>query len=158
MTMAVTDSIEILVADALAAGLSAAEFDGEFSEIAARRVYVPDYQAADVGELHVSVVPGSCEITPMTHGGDMYEMEIHVVLAKRFTSDDELDFLVELRTQIANLIRSGQVPAAVPAMPADTKWITINNETTFDRDALTGHRIFLSDMVVTYRRLQAKAT
>lgn len=155
--MPATDAIEILVADALAAGLSAAEYTGDYESVDARRVYVPDYQAADIADLHVSVVPGSCEISGATHGADMYEFEIHVLVAKRLALDSEIDGLVELRTQLANLIRSNKVPAADPPMPAGTKWVSVNNETTFDRDALTGNRIFLADMVVTYRRLQAKA-
>ena len=155
--MPATDAIEILVADALAAGLSAAEYAGDYESVDARRVYVPDYQAADIADLHVSVVPGSCEISGATHGADMYEFEIHVLVAKRLALDSEIDGLVELRTQLANLIRSNKVPAADPPMPAGTKWVSVNNETTFDRDALTGNRIFLADMVVTYRRLQAKA-
>lgn len=150
------DSIEILVADALAAGLSAATFDGDYPEITARRVYVPDHQVADVTTLHVSVVPGRCEIQGMTHGADLFEMEIHVLLAKRIVVDSEIDGLIDLRTQIAHAIRSGTVPAATPAMPSGTKWVSIDNETTFDREAMNGHRVFLADMIVTYRRLQAK--
>lgn len=152
------DAIEILIADSLAESLSLAEFAGDIGSVTAVRKFVPDYEAADLGTLKVSVVPGATEVSNLTHGADLFEVEIHVVIAKRFTTDAELDDLVDLRTQIVDAIRSKTLPASTPAMPNGVVWMGITNQTTFDRDALTDRRVFLADIAVVYRRSQAKVT
>lgn len=153
------DAIEILIADSLAESLSLAEFDGTIDAVTATRAYVPDYDAAtDLGTLKVTVVPGATEISNLTHGADLFEVEVHVVMAKRFSTDAELDDLVNLRTQIVDAIRSKTLPASTPAMPTGVVWVGITNQTTFDRDALTDRRVFLADIAVVYRRSQAKVS
>lgn len=150
------DAIEILVADALAASLTAASYTGAYTAITATRAYVPEYEGADMDTLKVSVIPGNVEITQVTHGADLFEFEVHVMLAKRFSSTSELDALVDLRSQIADRIRSNALPAANPAMPAGAQWYGIANNVTFDRDTLMNQSIFLADIAVTYRRSQSK--
>lgn len=150
------DSIELAIADALAAAISATTFLGPITSVTATRAYVPDHQASDLETLKVNVVPGTVEISALSHGADLFESTIHVTIGKRAPTDVEVDDLVELRTQIADAIRSNKLTAGYPAMPTGVVWMSIDNMTTFDRDALTGQRVFLSDMAVTYRRSQAK--
>jgi len=152
------EAIEILAADALAASLTAATYTGTYASITATRAYTPEFEGADMDTLKVSVIPGNVEITQITHGADLFEFEVHVTIAKRFTGTAELDALVNLRTQIADRIRSNALPAATPAMPAGTNWFGIANNVTFDRDTLMNQSIFLADIAVTYRRSQAKVT
>lgn len=152
------EAIEILIADSLARSLTAHTFPGVIGRIQAVRKLVPDYQGDDVTELRVSVVPGTCDVTNHTHGADLYEVECHVVIAKRIDTDGELDDLIELRSDIVDAIRSKLLPASSPEMPSGTVWQAINNSVTFDRDQITGHRVFLADVTVTYRRAQAKLT
>lgn len=150
------EAIEILIADSLAKSLTAHTFPGVISRIQAVRKLVPDFQGEDVTSLRVSVVPGPCEVSNHTHGADLFEMETHVVVAKRIDDDAEIDDLIDLRSNILDAIRSKSLPPSTPPMPDGTVWQGITNQVTFDRDQITGHRVFVADVTVTYRRAQAK--
>lgn len=150
------EAIEILIADSLAKSLTAHTFPGVISRIQAVRKLVPDFQGEDVTSLRVSVVPGPCEVSNHTHGADLFEMETHVVVAKRIDDDSEIDDLIDLRSNILDAIRSKSLPPSTPPMPDGTVWQGITNQVTFDRDQITGHRVFVADVTVTYRRAQAK--
>jgi hypothetical protein len=150
------NAIEILIADSLAGSLSSATFDGEIADVNAARTYVADYTTEDLADIKVSVVPGSVEVTNHTHGADLFEVEIHVVIGKKLVTDAELDDLVDLRTNIVDAIRSKKLPASSPPMPSGVAWMGITNAVTYDRDQVTGSRVFLGDIVVTYRYANAK--
>lgn len=150
------EAIEILIADSLAKSLTAHTFPGVISRIQAVRKLVPDFQGENVTALRVSVVPGPCEVSNHTHGADLFEMETLVVVAKRIDDDSEIDDLIDLRSNIVDAIRSKSLPPSTPAMPDGTVWQGITNQVTFDRDQITGHRVFVADVTVTYRRAQAK--
>jgi hypothetical protein len=150
------NAIEILIADSLAESLSSATFDGEIADVNAVRTYVADFTTEDLADIKVSVVPGSVEVTNHTHGADLFEVEIHVVIGKKLVTDAELDDLVDLRTNIVDAIRSKKLPASSPPMPSGVAWMGITNAVTYDRDHVTGSRVFLGDIVVTYRYANAK--
>lgn len=158
-----SSAIEILIADALAASLKAATFTGPLNCSSAARRFVPEVEPTTAGSLQVSVVPGGLEVTNHTHGADLFEAEIHVVLSKRFSADSEIDDLIELRTQIVDAIRSDTLPKARPplptgaaTMPTGVVWFGVSNATTFDRDSMTNARMFLADIAVTYRTALGK--
>jgi hypothetical protein len=150
------EAIEILIADSLAGSLSLARFDGAIASVDAVRSYVPDYTSEELGDLKVSVVPGETQVTPHTHGADLFEIEVHIVIGKRMASDAEIDDLVELRTAIVDAIRSRKLPAAETTMPPGVAWMNVTNLVTYDRDQVTGARVFLADIAVTYRYASAK--
>jgi hypothetical protein len=150
------EAIEILIADSLAGSLSLARFDGAITSVNAVRSYVPDYTAEELGDLKVSVVPGETQVTPHTHGADLFEIEVHIVIGKRMASDAEIDDLVELRTAIVDAVRSRKLPAAETTMPPGVAWMNVTNLVTYDRDQVTGARVFLADIAVTYRYANAK--
>jgi hypothetical protein len=150
------EAIEILIADSLAGSLSLARFDGAIASVDAVRSYVPDYTAEELGDLKVSVVPGETQVTPHTHGADLFEVEVHIVIGKRMASDAEIDDLVELRTAIVDAVRSKKLPAAETTMPPGIAWMNVTNLVTYDRDQVTGARVFLADIAVTYRYANAK--
>jgi hypothetical protein len=150
------EAIEILIADSLAGSLSLARFDGAITSVDAVRSYVPDYTAEELSDLKVSVVPGETQVTPHTHGADLFEIDIHVVVGKRMASDAEIDDLVELRTNIVDAIRSKKLPAGETTMPPGVAWMNVTNLVTYDRDQVTGARVFLADISVTYRYANAK--
>lgn len=150
------DAIEILIADSLADSLSRYLFPGGISRITAVRRLVPDDVTEDLGTLQVSVVPGEVEVSNHTHGADLFEITVHIVVAKRFAGDEELDDLVDLRTNILDAIRSKALPPSVPPMPDQTHWFGITNNVTYGRDQVANMRTFIADIAVTYRRSQAK--
>jgi hypothetical protein len=151
------DAIEILIADSLAGSLSAARFVGAITSVDAVRTYVPDYTTEELSDLKVSVVPGETQVTPHTHGADLFEIEVHIVLGKKMASDAEIDDLIELRTNIVDAIRSRKLPAGQTTMPPGVAWMNVTNAVTYDRDQVTGARVFLADIAVTYRYANAKA-
>jgi hypothetical protein len=150
------EAIEILIADSLASSLSLAEFDGEIETVDAIRTYVPDYTTEELADLKVSVVPGGTEVSPHTHGADLFEIEVHVVLGKKLSTDAEIDDMIELRTNIVDAIRSKKLPAGATTMPPGVAWMNVTNAVTYDRDQVTGARVFLADIAVTYRYASAK--
>jgi hypothetical protein len=150
------EAIEILIADSLASSLSLAEFAGEIETVDAIRTYVPDYTTEELADLKVSVVPGGTEVSPHTHGADLFEIEVHVVLGKKLSTDAEIDDMIELRTNIVDAIRSKKLPAGATTMPPGVAWMNVTNAVTYDRDQVTGARVFLADIAVTYRYASAK--
>jgi hypothetical protein len=152
------NAIEILIADSLADSLSAATFDGTVANVDAVRTYVADYTLEDLSDIRVSVVPGTVEVSNHTHGADLFEYDVHVVIGKKLLTDAEIDDMVDLRSNIVDAIRSRTLPASTPAMPTGVQWYGITNAVTYDRDQVTGSRVFLADIAVTYRRANAKVT
>jgi hypothetical protein len=150
------EAIEILIADSLASSLSLARFGGATETVDAIRTYVPDYTTEELADLKVSVVPGGTEVSPHTHGADLFEIEVHVVLGKKLSTDAEIDDMIELRTNIVDAIRSKKLPAGATTMPPGVAWMNVTNAVTYDRDQVTGARVFLADIAVTYRYASAK--
>lgn len=150
------DAIEILICDSLADSLSRFNFPGAISTIAAERRIVPDEVTENLDELQVSVVPGELDVSNHTHGADLFEPTVHVIVAKRFDSNQELDDLYDLRSNIVDAIRSKALPASVPPMPTGTHWYSIQNVVTFGRDQVANMRTFLADIAIVYRRSQEK--
>ena len=150
------DAIEILICDSLADSLSKFTFPGSITTIAAVRRIVPDEVTENLDELQVSVVPGEVDVSNHTHGADLFEPTVHVIVAKRFEDDEELDALYDLRSNILDAIRSKALPASVPPMPTGTHWYSIQNVVTFGRDQVANMRTFLADIAVVYRRSQEK--
>jgi hypothetical protein len=150
------NAIEILICDSLADSISKFTFPGDIKTITAVRRIVPDEVTENLDTLQVSVVPGEVDVSNHTHGADLFEPTVHVVIAKRFDTDAELDSLYDLRSDIVDAIRSKALPASTPAMPAGTHWMSIQNVVTFGRDQVANMRTFLADIAVVYRRSQEK--
>lgn len=150
------DAIEILICDSLADSLSKFTFPGAIATVEAVRRIVPDDVTENLDELQVSIVPGELDVSNHTHGADLFEPTVHVIVAKKFSSDQELDDLYDLRSNIVDAIRSKALPASVPPMPPGTHWYSIQNVVTFGRDQVANMRTFLADIAVVYRRSQEK--
>jgi len=150
------NAIEILICDSLADSLCKFTFPGDIKTITAVRRIVPDEVTENLDTLQVSVVPGEVDVSNHTHGADLFEPTVHVVIAGRFDTDAELDSLYDLRSDIVDAIRSKALPASTPAMPPGTHWMSIQNVVTFGRDQVANMRTFLADIAVVYRRSQEK--
>lgn len=150
-------SIAVQIADAMAAGLSAATFSEPYESIEATRRYVPDYDATELRQLQVSVVPGPVETERGARGMDLFTHEIMVVVGKQVdgtnTGIDELTLLCE---EIIDAIRSETL--AYEDMPEDAQYFASGMSVQFDRDSLTDRRIFLAQIDVTFRVPRAKTT
>jgi hypothetical protein len=142
-------SIAVQLADALAAGLNSHAFYAPYASLGAVRRYVPDADGASLDTLTVSVVPGPYEIDhTQARGFDLFSHSTYVVLAKH-VQPDELDGLMQLQQQVADVVRSKIL--VMPSMPSGAVWWSVAVQTSFDRDALTDRRLFLSQIEVVYR-------
>jgi hypothetical protein len=149
-----TDAIAVQIADALAAGLSSHEFSAPYQTISAVRRYVPDYEGSELRSLKVSVVPGSVETERASRGQDLFTHQVAIVLGQHVDgSNQAVDALVLLAQEMVDAIRSQLV-----AVPEGVLYQASAIETTFDRDSLTDSRVFLSQIVITYRVPRATIT
>jgi hypothetical protein len=150
-------SIAVQIADAMAAGLAAATFSEPYDTIQPVRRYVPDYDAIELKELQVSVVPGPVETERGARGMDLFTHEIMVVVGKQTDgSNGDIDNLTVLCEEIVDAIRSETLD--YDDMPEDAQYFAAGMSVQFDRDSLTERRIFLAQIDVTFRVPRAKTT
>lgn len=152
------EAIELLIADSLADSLSKHTFPGAISTIDAVRRIVPDDAMEEITSLRVSVVPGELDVQNHTRAADLFLPTVHVVIANRFDTNDDLDDLFDLRTNIVDAIRSNALPASDPPMPPGTVYFEISNQITFGRNEIANQRTYLADISIVYRRAQEKVT
>lgn len=143
-------SIAVQIADAMAAGLSTATFSAPYASIDATRRYVPDYDATELKDLQVSVVPGPAETEKGARGMDLFTHEIMVVVGKQVDgSNATIDALTLLCEEIIDAIRSETLD--YEDMPEDAQYFASGMSVQFDRDSLTDRRIFLAQIDVSFR-------
>lgn len=145
-----SNAVGVAIADAVAAGLSAYEFSAPYASVAAARRYVPDYEATELAELKVSVVPGQIDVEKATRLSDLFTHEIAVVLGQQTDgSNDEIDALTGLGEEMLDAIRSNAL--TTPGMPDGVMFYSATMQQHFDRDAMSGRRVFLGQITVQYR-------
>lgn len=151
---------EYVLADAIAANITAAAFTGPVTSLPAVVDEAPDFENLDNPadtNARVAVVPApELGITfGETRGGDLHELTILIVLTKRLTSDAEKRVMADLRWQLQNGLRKdrdaqGSLLAGVPAW-----WDLRTAEVaqTFDRDGLRGPRVYQGGLRLTFTAL-----
>ncbi len=135
----------------LAAALSAHTFMGAIPSVAAEWRRVPDYGAEDLGQLKVSVTPGTLEINQRdqpTREMDFFYPNLGIVIAKSVSTDAEVDELDELVQHIVDAIRSYHV--ALASFDNSTDWLEIAVPVPFDREMLNERKIFLAEINVVW--------
>lgn len=150
-------AIGVQIADAVAAGLSAYEFSSPYDSIQAVRRYVPDYEATELKDLMVSVVPGTIDVEKASRAADLFSHEVAIVIGKQTSgANAEIDELTTLGEEIMDAVRSGVL--VTPAMPEGVMFYAANMQSHFDRDSMTGNRVFLGQVLVTYRIARSHLT
>ena len=145
-----SNAVAVGIADAVAAGLSSYQFSAPYAAVSAVRRYVPDYEATELAELKVSVVPGQIDVEKATRLSDLFTHEIAVVLGKQTDgSNEEIDALTHLGEEMMDAIRSDVL--ATTGMPEGVMFYSASMQQHFDRDAMSGRRVFLGQIVVQYR-------
>lgn len=141
--------VQRLVANELAAALSAYSWPGDIATITAAVRRVPDYSVEDLGTLKVSVVPGPVQIRTATRSDDMFDVSVGVVLAKLLASEAEISALEDLNMAIIDAIRSEQI--VMQSLPSGADWTEIALPVPFDRESLTERNVFLSQLEITFQ-------
>jgi len=90
----------VTLADAVVAELNAGQFGQQFT---AKRLYRPRYQATDLKNLQVTVVPKELTIDAATRSGDLWECQIDVAVQKKLSAeiDEDINPLIQLAEDIA---------------------------------------------------------
>lgn len=145
-----SNAVAVEIADAVAAGISAHEFSAPYASISAVRRYVPDYEAVELAQLKVSVVPGQIDVEKATRLSDLFTHEIAVVLGKQTDgTNEEVDALTRLGEEVMDAIRSGVL--VTTGMPENVMFYSATMQQHFDRDAMSGQRVYLGQILVQYR-------
>ena len=106
----------VAIADAVASELNTEEWSIPF---AARRLYRPRFEPADLRTLQVSVVPRSIVVEAASRSEDSYQYQIDVAIQQRVGRvdaewDDEVTPLLELAKEVMSYFRMRRL-AAIPA-------------------------------------------
>lgn len=147
------------IAEHLAAALTAATWDGPIPKFTAVVDECPEWDVADgdMDTLRVAVIPAPQMEFRLreTRGADLHRPDIGILMSKKITDHSERSTLRALRTQIVDRIRRSvsdatAFPTVSPAMPSEYQLVTIEVETTFDRVAMGGPRIFTAAIRLVY--------
>jgi len=139
------------IADAVVTELGVAP-PGTFSEtFTAERCVLPEFDLEDLGELKVTVVPKSVEITSSTRAASQYEIAVDVGVQKKLGKDldAEVAALGTLVDEIADYLCRRTLSAASFAA-----WVGITNEPVYAPEHLAEQRVFTSVLTVTYRAMK----
>ena len=149
MPTAVPTHVQRVVANELAAALTAYSWPGDIPAISAAFRRVPDYSVEDLGTLKVSVVPGPVQIRTATRSDDMFDVSVGIVLAKLLSSEADIADLEDLNMAIIDAIRSEKI--TLQNLPSGADWSTIELPVPYDRESLTERNVFLSQLEITFQ-------
>ena len=132
-------------ADAVVAALNAAALS---LPLTAERHYQPQYDLAEMKDLHVTVVPRGVEVSQAARGKGTFDYKVDVAVQKKFEKGDaaELDPLMELAGEIAELFRAKRL-ADFP----EAAWVKTEHAPVYAQEHMQELRQFTSVMTLTFR-------
>lgn len=138
-------STTLTVADAVVTELNAASFSQAFT---ATRDVVPEFDATELASLAVTVVPVSNDMEQITRGQWKDEHEINIGIQKKLSGNVNTTIadMATLVKEIAVYMRNRSLSALSTVRPIECKI-----EPVYDADYLSGTRIFMSLIKITYR-------
>lgn len=142
-----SSALTIQVSDAVVAELNAGDFSQEFE---AQRFYRPQFDAAELKTLRVSVVPKKIEIAIAGRGSNQYDIGVDVAVQKKLDSDTnaEIDPLMQLVEEIGEFFKQRSL-ASIAAT-----WIKTENAPIFGMEHLDQDRVFTSVLTLTFRMVK----
>ncbi len=130
------------IADAVAAELNGESFDIAFEAV---RRLAPSFEAKDLAEIKVSVVPGSPESSMIARRVRRRDFPVSVVIQKKPNGEDEIDSLSALAEDIeAFLIR--RPLAGTP----EAQWMEGAVDPLFDMELWRTYRVYFGIVNVLY--------
>ena len=147
-------SAVIDIAEAVKAELNAPDgptYGDPPAGLAAERHYRPRFELADMGVLHVTVVPKGLELTTAGRGIAQDDVQIDVAVQKKLATTDmaEIDALMALVEQIADFLRQRRLAGAPGAA-----WVRTENVPVYSAEHLGELRQFTSVLTLTYRLMR----
>ena len=133
------------IADAVVTALNAGGFSRPF---AAERKYQPVFEAADLADLRVSVVPKGMTLAVATRAADDCDCSVDIGVQQKVDVDNpaQLDALMALVQEIIERLRRRPLEACPAAV-----WVSLKNEPVFAPEHLNQQHVFTSVLTVTYR-------
>ena len=133
------------IAEAVVVELNAGQFSQAFT---AQRLYRPQFDLAEMQDLHVTVVPKGIETSIASRSSVQCDVSVDVAVQKKLQTEDadEIDPLMNLVEEIADFFRGrklSQYPRA--------SWIATANEPVYSPGHLEELRQFTSVLTVTFR-------
>jgi len=133
------------IAEAVVAELNAGEFSQAFS---AQRLYRPQFDLAEMKDLHVTVVPKGVATSIASRSGVQCDVSVDVAVQKKLASEGnaEIDPLMGLVEEIADFFRGRKLSEYPRA-----SWVATANEPVYSPGHLEELRQFTSVLTVTFR-------
>ena len=136
------------VADAVVAELNATAFS---QPVEAKRSYLPQFDLAEMKDLHVTVVPKGVTILPGSRSQNVYEAAIDVAVQKKLDKADntEIDVLMGLVDEIADRFRLKRLDSYPGAV-----WTKTEQQPIYSQEHLDQMRQFTSVLTFTFRMVR----
>ena len=133
------------VADAVVAELNATSFS---QTLEAKRSYVPQFDLAEMKDLHVTVVPKGVTILPGSRSKNQHDLAIDVAIQKKLDKADnaEIDVLMGLVDEIADRFRLKRLDSYPGAV-----WLKTEQQPIYSQEHLDQMRQFTSVLTFTFR-------
>ncbi len=118
-------------------------------EIVAQRSVMPKFSLEDLSGVKIAVVPASMEQELANRSEVETSYSIEVGIQKKVSSavDSEVEPLIQLVTEISDLIRSNRVLGSAI-------WVKTERNPVYDRDHLASQLVFTSLLTVTYTAIE----
>jgi len=131
--------LAIDIADAVAAELSTLP-------MTVHRRVLPEFELAELKDLAVTVVPKSVQMTTVTRDATAYEVAIDIGIQRKIGKDTDAE--VAVLSGVVSSIVSFLNRRSLATLNARFK--TLANEPVYAPEMLSGKRLFLSVVTVTY--------
>lgn len=133
------------IAEAVVAELNGGTFSQSFT---AQRLYRPQFDLAEMQDLHVTVVPRGIETSIASRSGVQCDVSVDVAVQKKLQTETsaEIDPLMALVEEIADFFRGRKLSECPRA-----SWIATANEPVYSPGHLEELRQFTSVLTVTFR-------
>ena len=146
-------SLVIDIADAVTAELAAAPADTFSQAFEPKRIVLPAFELAELGQLRVSVVPKGVQITGATRSASQHEVSVDIGVQKKLAGGSaeievQVTQLCDLVQQVADYLRKRPLAGAPYA-----GWVRTANEPIYVPEHLAEQRVFTSVLTLTYRAL-----
>jgi hypothetical protein len=138
------------IADAVAAGLDAEEFNAVSVQPSVERKNWPTYDVEQLADPVIAVTPGGVELVRANRDSWQYDYAINVFVGRHTPTEAAADEMIELAEQIADVIRNHDWDQAVQFPSGVTSPMAVEVDLNPD-DALTERNVWRAIITANYR-------
>jgi hypothetical protein len=137
----------VQIADAVVTELNAGEFTREFT---AARSFLPYFTTAELANIHVSVVPGGIEMTPVTRAStlDVLSVDIGILKTVDPKDEDEIEDLISFVHEIIDYMRGRRLTDQ-----PNVTWFKTAVDPLYNEEQLSQNKCFMSILTLSYKTL-----